>query len=427
MGVRPNKVRAWTITVIISLALIGCDLADSSAGSAPTAITTQIAVADPANTTLMSTQETAQQVAAEAAAQATVPAAATTGAAPADATAAVTAAPAVPTTAQVEVQATASEAGPLALGQVIGAVNDRVGPAVVTITPGRGLGSGFLIDTEGHIVTNNHVVEGALNDQVLVSFSGLFDTLGRVVGTDPDSDIAVVDVDQLPDGVQPVELGDSDQLRVGQITIAIGNPLGQERTVTNGIVSALRRTIEERPGSYAIGGAIQTDAAINPGNSGGPLLDQGSRVIGMNTAILSQSGTSSGLGFAVPVNLIKKVVPALIQTGSYAHPWLGVDMAEVTTYLAEQNNLPSAGILMQPSRPDSPAAQAGLPERAIVTAINGEELTSTEDVIAYLELNTSPGDTVTLTIAGADGARRDVQVTLGSRPRVADLETAPPQ
>ncbi|MDQ5851109.1 MAG: PDZ domain-containing protein [Chloroflexota bacterium] len=197
--------------------------------------------------------------------------------------------------------------------------------------------------------------------------------------------------------------------------------------MTNGIVSALQRTIEESPGSYAIGGAIQTDAAINPGNSGGPLLDQAGRVIGMNTAILSQSGTSSGLGFAVPVNLIKKVVPALIQTGSYVHPWLGVEMDEVSTFVARQRNLPSAGILMQPSQPDSPAAQAGLPEGAIVTAIDGEELTSPQDVIAYLELNTAPGDTITLTVAEAGGAQRDIQVTVGSRPSVADRETAPPQ
>lgn len=320
---------------------------------------------------------------------------------------------------------TAAQGDALALEQVIGDVNERVGPAVVTISTGSGLGSGFLIDTEGHIVTNNHVIANAPNNQVLVSFTGLFDTQGQVVGTDPDSDIAVVDVEELPEGVQPVELGDSDQLRIGQTTIAIGNPLGQERTVTNGIVSAVNRTIEEEAGGYAIGGAIQTDAAINPGNSGGPLLDAAGRVIGMNTAILSQSGTSSGIGFAVPVNLIKKIVPVLIAEGEYQHPFLGVQMAEVSTFAAQQQNLPSAGILMRPGGADSPAAQGGLTDAAIVTAINGEELTSTEDVIAYLELNTSPGDTVTLNVVDQDGTRRDVQVTLGARPSVADRETAP--
>ncbi|MDP9309384.1 MAG: trypsin-like peptidase domain-containing protein [Chloroflexota bacterium] len=320
---------------------------------------------------------------------------------------------------------TAAQGDALALEQVIGDVNERVGPAVVTISTGSGLGSGFLIDTEGHIVTNNHVIANAPNNQVLVSFTGLFDTQGQVVGTDPDSDIAVVDVEELPEGVQPVELGDSGQLRIGQVTIAIGNPLGQERTVTNGIVSAVNRTIEEEAGGYAIGGAIQTDAAINPGNSGGPLLDAAGRVIGMNTAILSQSGTSSGIGFAVPVNLIKKIVPVLIAEGEYQHPFLGVQMAEVSTFAAQQQNLPSAGILMRPGGADSPAAQGGLTDAAIVTAINGEELTSTEDVIAYLELNTSPGDTVTLNVVDQDGTRRDVQVTLGARPSVADRETAP--
>ena len=424
MGTRASKVLFGKITLVISLALAGCDLADSPADSAGTATATQVAAAAPAAT---ASAETALQLASnEGQAQATPPPAATTGAAPAEPTAEVTAAPAVPTTAPAAPQAAAADAGPGAMEQVIGAVNDRVGPAVVTISPGTGLGSGFLIDAEGHIVTNNHVVEGAQDGQVLVSFSGLFDTLGRVVGTDPDSDIAVVDVEELPEGVQPVELGDSEQLRVGQLAIAIGNPLGQERTVTTGIVSALQRTIEEAQGTYAIGGAIQTDAAINPGNSGGPLLDQDARVIGMNTAILSQSGTSSGVGFAVPVNLIKKVVPALIETGSYEHPWLGVQMGEVSTYFAEQRNLPSAGILMQPSQSDSPAAQAGLGEESIVTAIDGEELTSTEDVIAYLELNTVPGDTVTLTVAEAAG-QRDIEVTLGARPSVADQETGPPQ
>jgi 2-alkenal reductase len=282
-----------------------------------------------------------------------------------------------------------------------------------------------LIDADGHIVTNNHVIEGAPNREVVVSFTGLFDTVGRVIGTDPDSDTAVVKVDELPEGVQPVVLGDSAQLRVGQATIAIGNPFGQERTVTNGIVSALGRTIEESRSTYAIGGAIQTDAAINPGNSGGPLLDTEARVIGMNTAILSQSGTSSGIGFAVPVDLIKKVVPSLIEKGSYDHPWLGVQMAEVSTLIAKTQNLPSAGILMRPSSADSPAAQGGLTGETIVTTINGKAMTSVEDVIAYLELNTVPGDAVTLHVFEQSGGERDVQVTLGARPRVEDDATSP--
>jgi 2-alkenal reductase len=309
--------------------------------------------------------------------------------------------------------------------QIVANVFARVGPAVVRIETSQGLGSGFLIDTDGHIITNNHVVADSQGGQLLVSFSGLFQTAGTVVGTDPDSDIAVVKVDELPDGVVPVELGDSDQVQVGQRTIAIGNPLAQDRTVTTGIVSAIGRTINENDqsqGGYRIGGAIQTDAAINPGNSGGPLLDSHGRVMGMNTAILSQSGTSSGIGFAVPVNLIKKVSKALIAGGSYEHPWLGVGLQDVTTYEAKRNNLPSAGVLMQPSGANSPVAQAGLRNQAILTAINGTAVTSSDQVIAFLELNTNPGDTVTLTIVDGSGNKRELQVTLGARPQVADRQ-----
>lgn len=302
---------------------------------------------------------------------------------------------------------------------IVGEVFSRVGPAVVRINTGQGLGSGYLIDTNGHIVTNNHVIANAQGGRVSVSFTGLFETIGEVIGTDPDSDIAVVRVSELPEGVVPVELGDSAQLRIGQLTIAIGNPLGQDRTVTTGIVSALGRTIAENQGGYSIGGAIQTDAAINPGNSGGPLLDGQGRVIGMNTAILSQSGTSSGIGFAVPVNLVKKVVPDLIERGQYDHPYLGAGLRPVSTLVAEENNLPSAGVLIEPNGGDSPVAQAGLQGQAIMTAINGEPVTSADDVISYLELNTNPGDTVAITLVDESG-QQDLQVQLGARPRVED-------
>jgi len=305
--------------------------------------------------------------------------------------------------------------------RIIAAVYNRVAPAVARIDVSGGLGSGFLIDNNGHIVTNYHVVAAAQGGRVLVSFTDLFQTVGRVIGADPSSDIAVVRIEQMPQGATPVELGQSDNLQVGQMTIAIGNPLGQERTVTNGIVSAIGRTIDEPGNSYAIGGAIQTDAAINPGNSGGPLLDGDSRVIGMNTAILSASGTSAGIGFAVPVDLIKKVVPALIQKGQYDHPWLGVQMRAVTTYEAQQRGLPSAGILIEPSSPDSPIRKAGLNGGMILTAINGEPLTSADAIISYLELKTSPGDTVSLSVVGENGNKRDAQVQLGSRPSLGDF------
>lgn len=304
---------------------------------------------------------------------------------------------------------------------IVANVFERVGPSVVRIQS-QGLGSGWLFDREGrYIVTNNHVIEGS--QEVAVFFTGLFSTRGVVVGTDPDSDIAVIQVDELPPNVQAVEVGDSSELRVGQRTIAIGNPLGQDRTVTTGIVSALGRTIQEGS-QFAIGGAIQTDAAINPGNSGGPLLDSRGRVIGMNTAILSPAanpqtgaGQSSGVGFAVPVNLVKKIVPELIAKGSYAHPYLGIQMSSpITTLQAEQEQLPAAGVPIAPA-PDGPVAQAGLSDQAILTAINGREMTSSADVISYLELETSPGDTITMSIVTLDGERTELQVQLGARPR----------
>ncbi|NTU79464.1 MAG: trypsin-like serine protease [Chloroflexales bacterium] len=309
---------------------------------------------------------------------------------------------------------------PASQAQLIAAVFARVAPAVVLIQTEQGLGSGFLIDDDGHITTNNHVVEGASNGQVLVSFSNLFQAIGTVVGRDPSSDTAVVHVEQLPDGVQPVGFGDSSQIGVGDLVIAIGNPLGQERTVTSGIISAVGRTIAEPGNPFEIGGAIQTDAAINPGNSGGPLLNDQGQVIGMNTAILSPSGTSSGIGFAVPVNLIRRVIPELIASGSYAHPYLGIQMADVTNLAAEREGLPGAGVLIQPSSSDSPVASAGLGGPAILKAIDGTAITSSADVISYLELNRKPGDTVALTLLGNNGEQSELRVQLGARPSVED-------
>jgi S1-C subfamily serine protease len=307
--------------------------------------------------------------------------------------------------------------------RIVADVFARVGPSVVRIETSQGLGSGWLIDAEGHVITNNHVIADSANGRVNVAFTGLFETVGEVVGTDPDSDIAVVKVEELPEGASPVEMGDSDAVRVGQRTIAIGNPLGQDRTVTTGIVSAIGRTIEEDPRyNYSIGGAIQTDAAINPGNSGGPLLNTLGQVIGMNTAILSQSGTSSGIGFSVPVNLIKKVSRSLIEQGKYEHPYLGVSLGDVTTLDARENNLPSAGVLIQPGDNSGPVAQAGLNGRAILVAIDDVPVTSSDEVIAYLELKTQPGDTVKLSLVGSNGQTQDLSVQLAARPNVADRE-----
>lgn len=311
--------------------------------------------------------------------------------------------------------------------QVVAEVFNRVAPAVVRIQLQDGLGSGFLIDDQGYIITNNHVVEGRARVQVF--FTGLFETIGDVVGTDPDSDLAVIKVDEFPEGVQPVPLGDSSALQVGQLTIAIGNPLGQDRTVTTGIVSALGRTLAETPGGFSIGGIIQTDAAINPGNSGGPLLNARGEVIGVNTAIAAVpnqfggSQASQGIGFAVPVNLVKKVVPALIEQGRYDHPYLGVGIGlPITTLVAQRQGFPAPGLPISPTDPNGPVAQTGLNDEVILVAIDGQEVTSGDDLISYLELQTSPGDTVTLTIVNARGERSEVQVELGARPSVEDQQ-----
>lgn len=309
--------------------------------------------------------------------------------------------------------------------QTIAHVFERVAPAVVRVVPGRGIGSGFLIDRAGHIVTNYHVVAESPTGEVRVAFTGLFETIGRVIGTDPDSDIAVIKADELPTDIQPIAFGNSSQLQIGQPVIAIGNPLGQDRTVTTGIVSAIGRTISEPTNQYSIGGAIQTDAAINPGNSGGPLLNLRGEVIGMNTAILSESGTNSGIGFAVPVDLIQKVVSALIERGEYSHPWLGIQIiGEITTLVATRQNLPSAGLLVRPNtglQGDSPVRSAGLTSEAILTAVNGVPVTSADQLISFLELNTTPGGEVTLTVVDPQsGQQRDLQVELGARPSVED-------
>jgi S1-C subfamily serine protease len=404
MQIQPARSLTATLALALAVLLSGCSVRELAQQAVDPATPTALAVAAP--TAAPAPTEPRQQ-----------PAGASEASAPPDTSSASAAAP-------------AEQATPLPeelLGQlddeetIVANVFERVGPAVVRIQPGRGLGSGFLIDREGHVVTNNHVVEGS--QEVAVFFSGLFSTRGVVIGSDPDSDIAVVKVDALPDDVEPVALGNSGELRVGQRTIAIGNPLGQDRTVTTGIISALGRTIEEGSG-YSIGGAIQTDAAINPGNSGGPLLDSRGQVIGMNTAILSPvsgasgQGQSAGVGFAVPVDLIKKVVPALIADGSYDHPFLGVSIGQaITTLEAEQRGLPAAGIPITPS-PDGPAASAGLRGDVILQAINGQPITSPEDLIAFLELQTSPGDTITLSFVALDGSPGEVQVQLGRRPRV---------
>jgi len=293
----------------------------------------------------------------------------------------------------------------------------------------RGLGSGFVIDTDGHIVTNNHVVEGARRIQV--RFSDDTEAEAEVVGTDPDTDLAVIKVDVPAAMLHPVELGESDTLRVGQRAIAIGNPFGFERTVTTGIISAVGRVLRQSSG-FSLPNLIQTDAAINPGNSGGPLLDSRGQVIGVNTIIFTNSGFSSGVGLAIPVNTVKRVVPELIENGRFAHPWLGIRGYSINFELAEVLDLPvERGVLVGEAIRDGPSAQAGLrggqrqvlvegfvePIIAggdIITAINDTEVGSMDDLITYLE-STMVGQEVELTIL-RDGDEQRLTVKLDERP-----------
>ncbi len=301
----------------------------------------------------------------------------------------------------------------------------------------RGQGSGFVWDQEGHIVTNNHVVAGASSVEVVFADGSTFQA--QVLGRDPNSDLAVIKIDRPAAELKPVTLGDSDQLKVGQLSIAIGSPFGQEFTMTGGIISAVGRTIRSGNAGFSIPEAIQTDTSINPGNSGGPLLDRTGAVIGINSQIYSRSGANEGIGFAVPINTAKRIVPILIKGEEYKYAWLGISGATVSPELIDLMKLPqdTKGAVVIEVTKDSPADKAGLKGSDktqtvdgidyqlggdVITAINGQPVQSIEDVITYLADSTRPGDTVPLEVIHADGTKATVQVTLGERPNVAALQ-----
>ena len=275
----------------------------------------------------------------------------------------------------------------------------------------QGTGSGSVIDEQGHILTNDHVVAGA--QRVTVSFGDNKTYPARVIGRDPDTDLAVIQVNAPRDRLTVVPLGDSDKLQVGQKVLAIGNPFGLDRTLTTGVISGLQRPIYAR-NNRLIEGAIQTDASINPGNSGGPLLDSRGRMIGINSQILSPAGGSVGVGFAIPVNIAKRVVPQLIRNGVVSRPKLGIVPYNVKSLDQDQVRLPvSDGVLIYQVAPGGAAAAAGLRGLTqtedgdvllgdIITAIDGERIKNTDDLFRALDKH-QVGDTVQVEVVRGGG------------------------
>lgn len=308
-------------------------------------------------------------------------------------------------------------------------------PGHPPITPDgpTGQGSGFLFDDQGHIITNHHVVDGAT--QIQVRFANGATVIADLIGSDPDSDLAVIKVTSLPEGMTPLPLGDSRAVQVGQTAVAIGSPFGEQNTLTVGVISGLGRTLRGPTrsfGSFSIPNVIQTDAAINPGNSGGPLLNLRGEVIGINTAIAVSLGGRDfeGVGYAVPAQTIARVVPVLIGKGRYDHPWLGVSMTTVDTLFANRFGLPvNRGVLVGVVQPNSPAERAGLrgseteatyrglPVRVggdIILACNGIPIFSSDQLIGLLD-QFAIGEQVTLTLQrGAE--QLEVVLTLTARP-----------
>jgi len=319
----------------------------------------------------------------------------------------------------------------------------QVNPGVVAIRilseEGGGLGSGFVIDKEGHIVTNFHVVRDAT--EVEVDFPSGYKTRATIIGTDLDSDIAVLKVGAPPEELIPLPMGDSDSVQVGQIVIAIGNPMGHESTMTTGIVSSVGRTMEslhEAPGggSFTAGDIIQTDAAINPGNSGGPLINLDGEVIGVNVAIQTNNfdmlgqPINSGISFAVSINIVHRVVPYLITNGSYDYPYLGIrSLSEINLIDQETLKLPrSTGVYILEITPGSPADKAGLiagtqPTDSpflysggdLIIAIDEVEVHDFNEMITYLTTKKSPGDTILMTIL-RNNQEIPIELTLDKRP-----------
>jgi putative serine protease PepD len=292
-----------------------------------------------------------------------------------------------------------------------GAIYAQASPAVVSIRTGGGSGTGFLIDDKGTLVTNDHVVETSTTVSIRFGTDGR--TLqGKVIGTDPSSDLAVVHIDPsaVPQGAKPLQFADSGGVAVGDVAIAIGNPFGLDRTVTEGIVSSLGRTLQA-PNHYQIDDVIQTDAAINPGNSGGPLLDDGGKVIGVTSQIATSAGGSGnvGIGFAVPSNTVRQVLPGLEQGRAVSHAWLGVEISPVLT-----GNPSATGAQISGVTAGGPAEAAGLQVGDVVTEIDGKAIADPTALSSVIN-GKGPGDHIELTVK-RQGQTQKVGVTLRPRP-----------
>ncbi len=330
--------------------------------------------------------------------------------------------------------------------QLVAEIYKRVSPSVVNITNravqntviGMGLeegsGSGFVWDKEGRIVTNNHVIEGA--QELKVAFADDTTVPAKVIGTDPATDLAVIQVALPADQLAPVALGDSDTLEPGQLAVAIGNPFTLQRTVTAGVISARGRSLRSE-NNRLIGDIIQTDTAINPGNSGGPLLDAQGRVIGVNSALFNPTGqsVSIGVGFAIPVNIVKRVIPELIAHGRYAHPWIGISGLTLTPDLSKQLKdagiaVPPRGVLVMQVLAGGPAERAGLQGSTrqvqladqtlriggdIITALDRSPIKGMEELISHLEARLNVGETIDITFL-RDGKEQRVTLVLAERP-----------
>jgi S1-C subfamily serine protease len=295
------------------------------------------------------------------------------------------------------------------------------------------LGSGFIYDKEGRIITNSHVVGDSKSVDVMFINGSRYGA--KVIGKDIFNDIAIVQLDNFTGPIQPLLLGNSSELEIGDQVIAVGNPYGLAGSMTAGIVSQLKRLITAEGSHFAIPDMIQIDALINPGNSGGPLITRDSKVVGMNTAgVLSENGGFSGIGLAIPSNVIGRIVPSLIKTGNYSHPWMGISgetLTPDTTSIFQNLSRNFQGVYIQSIVKDGPADHAGLNGTItdqygqkhggdIITKIDGKRIIFLDDLVSYIEDNKKPGDNITVT-AFRDKGYVDLKLTLGKKPLPSSL------